>query len=124
MEKGRPLEFYYSDAELTKEKNGKRLYFTNEVDHLHNKSINKLEIRKLDVMRNEDEFSKKVFDEPKMCESVNWIHSKSRFADLVEIDNEFIEGFDFNNFHLIFNKIKSIYLRLIPFNALHNFLRP
>jgi predicted ATP-binding protein involved in virulence len=102
------IEFYYSDNEIKKVKDGKRLYFDNEVDYLYNKSLNKHVISKLDTPRTEAEASKKIFDETKMCELADWIHSKANFARLVETDSVFVENFDFNNFNLIFERIKLI----------------
>lgn len=102
------IEFYYDDNELKKSKDGKSLYFDNEVDYLFNKSTNKPELRRLDTIRTEKENQKKVFDEEKMCEVADWIHSKARFANLVESDGDFIVGFNFNNFSLIFDKIQAI----------------
>lgn len=100
------IEFYYSDEELKKEKDGKKLYFNNEVEQLYNKRTKKNEIRLLPSPDPEGEKEKKIF-----CEDIgkeNWIHSKARFAELVETDESFINDFDFTNFNLIFNKIKEI----------------
>ena len=102
------IEFYYADHEIKKEKDGKSLYFDNEVDYLHNKSTNKPEVRKLDNPRTEKDNSKKIFDEQKICEVANWIHSKANFAKLIENDAEFITGIDFSKFNLIFDRIKHI----------------
>jgi len=102
------IEFYYSDNEIKKLKDGKCLYFDNEVDYLYNKSTNKHVISKLENPRVDQENSKKIFDETKMCELADWIHSKANFARLIETDSEFIEGFNFNQFNLIFERIKLI----------------
>ena len=102
------IEFYYSDEDIRKEKDTKRLYFDNEVDYLFNKSTNKPELRKLDRIREDKESDKKIFDENKMCEVADWIHSKANFANLIETDTEFIEGIDFSQFNLIFDRIKLI----------------
>ena len=102
------IEFYYSDHEIKKEKDGKCLFFDNEVDYLHNKSTNKPEVRKLDVIRAEKETTKKIFDEAKICEVTDWIHSKANFARLIETDDLFIQDFDFSKFNLIFERIKLI----------------
>jgi predicted ATP-binding protein involved in virulence len=102
------IEFYYPDIEIKKEKDGKSLYFDNEVDYLHNKSTNKPEVRKLEIPRTEKENSKKIFDEQKICEVANWIHSKANFAKLIETDAEFIADVDFSQFNLIFDRIKQI----------------
>ena len=102
------IEFYYTDSEIKKVKDGKSLYFDNEVDYLYNKSTNKHVISKLDNEREEEESKKKIFDETKMCEIADWIHSKANFARLIETDSEFIAGFNFNQFNLIFERIKLI----------------
>jgi len=102
------IEFYYSDEDIRKEKSGKRLYFDNEVDYLFNKSTNRPELRKLDNIRTEKENSKKIFDENKMCEVAEWIHSKANFANLIETDSEFNNSIDFSQFNLIFDRIKLI----------------
>jgi predicted ATP-binding protein involved in virulence len=102
------IEFYYSDEDIKKEKHNKQLYFDNEVDYLFNKSTNKPEVRKLVTIREDKELSKKIFDENKICEVAEWIHSKANFANLIETDSEFIEGINFNQFNLIFDRIKLI----------------
>jgi predicted ATPase len=101
------LEFYYSDRELKKEKDGRCLYFDNEVavvlpaSNRRDKTILKLEIPRM-----EEENTKKVFDED--IGGTGWIHSKARFAELVETDEAFIQDFDFSNFNLVFEKIREI----------------
>ena len=101
------VEFYYSDNELKKEKNGKRLYFDNEVEFKQSASNKKdRKLHKLVNPKQDEEFNKKVLDEK--IKGLNWIHSKSVFAQLVETDEGFISDFDFKNFHLIFGKIKKL----------------
>lgn len=101
------LEFYYSDQELKKEKDGRCLYFDNEVavvlpaSNKRDKTIIKHEIPRAD-----EENTKKVFDED--IGGTGWIHSKARFAELVETDEAFIQDFDFSNFNLIFERIREI----------------
>jgi len=102
------IEFYYSDEDIRKENHSKRLYFDNEVDYLFNKSTNKPEVRKLTTIREDKEFSKKIFDENKICEVAEWVHSKANFANLIETDTGFIEGINFSQFNLIFDRIKLI----------------
>ncbi|MFT7251925.1 MAG: putative ATP-binding protein involved in virulence [Flavobacterium sp.] len=102
------IEFYYSDEDIRKEKHSKRLYFDNEVDYLFNKSTGKPEVRKLATIREDKEFSKKIFDEDKICEVAEWVHSKANFANLIENDIGFIEGINFSQFSLIFDRIKLI----------------
>ncbi len=100
------LEFYYSDNEIKKEKDGKRLCFDNEIHEMVNKSIKRTEIKKLDTPDHSKENEKKIFDENIGDEK--WLHSKSAFAGLVLRDEDFAKDFDFQNFNLIFDKIRDI----------------
>lgn len=101
------IEFYYSDAMLKKEKDGKCLHFDNEVEFRQSASNKKdRAIAKLSAPKIDEENTKKIFDDN--IGNSDWIHSKARFASLVEIDEEFISDFDFSNFNLIFERIKSI----------------
>jgi len=101
------IEFYYTDSELKTEDNGKCLYFDNEVEFKQSAS-NKIDrkLSKLEITKTDDENTKKIFDEG--IGNLSWIHSKARFADLVAVDSEFIKDFNFENFSLIFDKIKLI----------------
>jgi len=94
------IEFFYSDVDLKKQKDGKCLYFDNEInfDSKHQPSSA--------IEGPTDNIEKKIWD--KNIGGLNWIHSKARFAELVETNNEFTSDFDFSNFSLIFDKIKSI----------------
>jgi predicted ATPase len=102
------IEFYYTDDVLRKEKDGRRLFFDNEVIHLFNKTDNKPVYQKLETPNSNKELSKKVFDEDKICEVTDWMHSKVNFANLVANNEEFAKDIDFSNFNLIFQKIKQI----------------
>jgi hypothetical protein len=93
---------------------GEALYFDNEVDYLFNKSANKPEVRKLEQARTEKENSKKIFDEQKICDVTNWVHSKTNFAKLIETDDNFIIGFNFSNFNQLFDRIKLIIALPLP----------
>ncbi len=100
------IEFYYSDDEIKKEKEGKRLFFTNEIEELHNKTKKCSEIRKLVEPNLDNEYDKKVF-----CKDIGkeqGMHSKSVFANLVLKDEDFTKNFDFSNFNLIFDRIRNI----------------
>lgn len=108
-ENDRPIsiEFYYADSALKKEKDGKCLYFDNEVGVIRPASNGKSKtLIKLETPRAEEEGAKKIFDEN--IGDANWIHSKARFAELVETDDEFTQDFNFDNFKLIFERIKNI----------------
>jgi len=101
------IEFYYADNEIKTEIDGKRLYFDNELEFRQSASDkNERKLTLLDYLDNEKELTKKIFDEN--IGTLDWIHSKARFANLVETDEAFIRQFDFNNFNQIFEKIKSI----------------
>jgi hypothetical protein len=101
------IEFFYKDQDLKKEKNGKCIYFDNEL-RLETPLSDRSEkvLVRMESARSEDELSKKVYDEN--LGNHNWIHSKSRFADLVENDQEFASGIDFGEFQQIFDKIRVI----------------
>ena len=101
------IEFFYSDDVIKKEHNGRRLYFTNEIDVLQNKSANKTIYQKLDAPAMEREKQKKIFDEAKMCET-DYIQSKKTFAELLEADESFSEGVDYSAFNQIFDIISEI----------------
>ncbi|SDL30891.1 Predicted ATP-binding protein involved in virulence [Salinimicrobium catena] len=94
------IEFYYPDKDLKKPHNGKCLYFSNELNFNSNrKPISP-------INEPEDDFDKKIW-----CENIGdleWIHSKSRFADLVEDNPEFVSNFNFDSFKLVHEKIEEI----------------
>jgi predicted ATP-binding protein involved in virulence len=94
------IEFYYSDEELKKEYDGKCLYFDNELNFDSKRKP------KSSIADAQDNLEKKIW-----CENIgalNWIHSKSRFAELIETDEDFTSDFDFSKFNLLFDKIKAI----------------
>ncbi|MDV6343605.1 AAA family ATPase [Nitrosomonas sp. Is37] len=101
------IEFFYQDSDLKKEKNGKRLYFDNEV-YIHQSAAKPSE-RNL-VKRNNvnlsEENSKKIYDQN--IGQHDWIHSKAEFANLVESDPGFANNFDFSSFHSIFRRLREI----------------
>ena len=61
----------------------------------------------LNVLTSDDENIKKIFNKD-IC-NLDWIHSESVFADLVENDKYFAKVFDFSNFRDIF-QILAIFL--------------
>jgi len=94
------IEFYYTDEALKTKQNNKCLYFNNELHFDSNRTPTS--IREIVL----DDKYKKIWDEN--IGNLNWIHSKSVFAKLVEENDIFSKEFDFSNFNLIFNKIKTI----------------
>lgn len=103
------IEFFYNDNDLKKEKDGRRLYFDNEVEFRQSAARkNDRTLIPLSETNSCDENSKKIFDEN--IGEINWIHSKSVFADLVENDSDFAKDFDFSNFQLIYARLEEIEL--------------
>lgn len=101
------IEFYFTDDELKKEKDGKSLYFDNEVEFRQSASNKKdRELIRLTEKKDSEELTKKIIDEN--IGALDWIHSKSVFADLVANDTDFTTNFDFNSFSAIFQKIREI----------------
>lgn len=101
------IEFFYSDAEITKEKDGSRLHFDNEIGLIQpgNKQGRPKPI-KLGQPDNSLENTKKIFDTD-VGELIG-AHSKSKFADLIESDIEFTRDFDFTKFAIIFDRLSKI----------------
>ena len=101
------IEFYYTDDELKTQNEGKRLYFDNEVEFRQsgNKKSRRLRPLSLEDREESSELVKKVFDDKFGDET--WIHSKSVFAQLVETNPTFAANFNFDNFKLILDKIRS-----------------
>lgn len=101
------IEFFYKDSDLQAEKNGRRLYFDNEVATLQIQA-NRADktLIKLPEPKSAYEATKKIFDEN--IGSTEWIHSKAAFSNLVENDLDFSKDFDFSNFQLIFARLKEI----------------
>jgi len=102
------IEFYYTDDELRKKYDGKRLHFDNEVFYFQSASANRGKaIPQLRQIPEEaEEFIKKIFDSN--VSELAGAHSKAKFADLVEGDMEFAKDFDFSNFIMIFDRISLI----------------
>ncbi|MDZ4201359.1 MAG: AAA family ATPase [Gallionella sp.] len=101
------IEFFYHDSDLKKEKDGRRLYFDNEVEFRQSaaKKSERTLIR-LDEAKSCDENTKKIFDEN--VGALNWIHSKAVFSALVENDADFAKDFDFSSFQSIFARLEEI----------------
>jgi hypothetical protein len=101
------IEFFYKDADIKKENNGQRLYFSNEVvitQSATNKSEKSLERRDHPCL--DEENAKKIHDEN--IGSLGWAHSKARFAELVETNPDFSKDFDFSGFNLIFDRLRKV----------------
>jgi hypothetical protein len=94
------IEFFFVDENLKKERNWKRIYFTNEINFDDKRKPRSR------VENPIEDFDKKIADEN--IWNIEWIHSKAVFADLVEKDGEFISDFDFSKFRVIFERLDSI----------------
>lgn len=102
------IEFFYKDEDVRREKDGKRLFFDNEIDVLYNKSTNSTIYQRLDIADQSREANKQIFDEEKMCQIADYIHSKKTFALLLENDEEFSKDVDYSAFNQIFDRIVEI----------------
>ncbi len=100
------IEYYYSDNEIKKEHNGKRIFFTNEVEEVKSMTNKSSKVIKICSPKFEEELSKKIYDDDVV--KIPAAHSKSVFAELVKNDEEFSGEFNFDNFRLIFDKLKEI----------------
>lgn len=101
------IEFFYNDSDLKKVKDGRRIYFDNEVEFRQSAARkNERALIPLDVAKSCDENTKKIFDEN--VGALNWIHSKAMFSDLVENDADFAKDFDFSGFQSIFARLEEI----------------
>lgn len=102
------IEFFYKDEDIRREKDGRRLFLNNEIDVLYNKSTNTTIYQRLDVADQKRESNKQIFDEEKMCQIADYIHSKKTFAMLLESDEEFSKDVDYSAFNQIFDRIVEI----------------
>lgn len=99
------IEFYFSDEELKTTHEGRRLHFTNEVVKQIPCSPPKTpKLVRLDAADATAELSKKIFDED--IGSVDWALSKAAFAILVSEHPTFSQSFNFENFNLLFERLK------------------
>lgn len=106
------IEHYYSDNILQKEDpKGRRLFLGKEFYESGN-SLDGNYQTKIKTIQNKIKINgiidDKVFKKDDLEQIKSVALSKSDFADLVEVDNEFIGEYDFDNFKLIFEKIKTI----------------
>lgn len=101
------IEFFFKDSDLKKEKDGRRLYFDNEVEFRQSAARkNERSLTRLIEVNSCDENTKKIFDEN--VGTLGWVHSKAVFSDLVENDLGFSKDFDFSDFQLIFARLDDV----------------
>jgi len=105
------IEHYFPKEILKKEYKGRRLFLGDEF-HKSGKSKDGKYNTKISQIQNKVEINgiidEKVFKIDDLEETKNIALSKSDFANLIENNREFINGYDFNNFRLIFDKVKEI----------------
>lgn len=107
LHKNISIEFYFTDSELKREHEGRCLYFDNEVEwtqSAQNKQERFLKKRGQPDFKGND--VKKI-----LCEDIgklDWIHSKTVFANLVANNTTFSRDFNFENFQLIIKKISEV----------------
>lgn len=110
------IEFYYSDEEIKTPFDGKRLYFSNELEKVikesptSKKTNNTISI--LEKPNSQEECDKYIFDQDvnliKDQEGNNVAHSKSVFAENILSEKAGFNNFGLNNFSLIFDLLKQI----------------
>jgi len=101
------IEFFFKDSDIKKEKDGRRLYFDNEVEFRQSAARkNERSLTRLIEVNSCDENTKKIFDEN--VGALGWVHSKAVFSDLVENDLGFSKDFDFSDFQLIFARLDDV----------------
>jgi len=105
------IEHYFPEEILKKEHNGKRLFLGNEF-YKSGKSKDGECNTKISQIQNKVEINgiidEKVFKINDLEEKNNIALSKANFANLIENDSNFTNGYNFNNFKLIFDKIRQI----------------
>jgi len=105
------IEYYYSDDELKSTRDGKRLYFSNEVGSSgggRRTRPTRYPVAPIASLEYEKTIEDKNCNEILINNTTEVAHSKSVFANLVLNDAEFTNKFNFNNFNLIFDKIRDI----------------
>jgi hypothetical protein len=101
------IEFYYDDDSLKKENDGKRIFFSNELFVQSSASVRKSSsYQRRDEPLASEEMIKKIVDEN--IGAHDWIHSKSKFSELVLEDSEFAKNFNFTEFGKIFDIVNLI----------------
>lgn len=108
------IELYYKDDDLRTidPSSGKRLWFTNEIEIITRPSSGQKTYRALESPILEEEFDKKVFDQP--ADQIVNVHgqpvglSKSAFTEVVVGNPEISKKIDREAFELLFGVIREI----------------
>ncbi len=107
------IEMFFKDEEIKrKDKNGKRLFFTNEIEKVIDVTTKKVEKYRIVSPKEETEYEKKIFSEAveKVIDDSgsNKAISKTKFAEYIYKDIPPFNTFDFAEFNKIFNIIEKI----------------
>jgi len=105
------IELYYSDDDLKTldPHTGKRLWFSNEIEIIMRPGTGEKIYRALDKSIIEEEFMKKVFDQPAdqiiNSKNVNVGLSKAAFTKMVTENDEVADKIDLSSFRLFFDAL-------------------
>jgi len=107
------IEMFFKDEEIrTEDRDGKRLFFTNEVEKIINPTTNKFEKYKIVSPNTNDEFFKKILskdiDKVEDERGRKKALSKTKFAEYIYKDVPPFDSFDFTEFKKIFQIIEKI----------------
>ncbi len=107
------IEMFFNDNEIkTEDQQGKRLYFTNEIEKIVNTTTNTFERYEIIQPKKEDEFNKKIFgdsiDEVEDEKGNKKVLSKTKFAEYIYTDVSPFNSFNFTEFGKIFEIIEEI----------------
>jgi len=107
------IEMFFKDEEIkTEDQEGKRLFFTNEVEKIINPTTNKFEKYKIVPPNASDEFSKKILskdvDKVEDGSGKKKALSKTKFAEYIYGDVPPFNSFDFTEFKKILEIIEKI----------------
>jgi len=107
------IEMFFKDKEIrTEDRDGKRLFFTNEVEKIINQTTGRLEKYRIMSPKKQDELSKKIFsqdiDKVEDENSRKKALSKTKFAEYIYGDVPPFNSFDLIEFKKIFQIIEKI----------------
>lgn len=107
------IEMFFKDEEIkTEDREGKRLFFTNEVEKIINPTTNKFEKYKIVSPNTNDEFFKKILskdiDKVEDERGRKKALSKTKFAEYIYKDIPPFDSFNFTEFKKIFQIIEKI----------------
>lgn len=107
------IEMFFTDEEIkTEDSNGKRLFFTNEVEKIIDPTTNKFERYRIISPKSSNEYDKRILaQEIDKVEDENGNKkalSKTKFAEYIYNDTPPFDSFNFGEFKKIFEVIEKI----------------